>query len=274
MTFGPIIPPSVPYVGGYTGQPIILCNAAPEGPRGLQLSVDFFAQNSTCVYVNFQAGQVSNPISQIAALYVDNNSNPYPTEIYFSDTGFRFTVAAFSQSYVPVVAKALAFYVINGGGPGPQSPCNIWVLNTFIPGFSATEQYPGVIYTPRDGENGEAVPVAWAQTFQQTYYPVDTPVTFNITLSILKRLTVHLDKTMGTGDLTFTLTSNNNAISSIFTYKLLSTFNGTTMEMWDMKPIFDSDDLNVITSNLTVNINVVSANFSPNANFVVTYWVN
>lgn len=161
------IPASVPYNGSLQGYPTKFLKKAPEGPKVVSLQIDFAVNGgpNNCVAVNLNVLNVP-PLSQIAAIWVDNSSNNFATEIVFQDTGFRVTVPPLTGEFHPVLTNYLSFVVFNQGKATGKSICNIFVMNEHIDGFANNENIPGVNYVI--DSNGNIVPLLVGDLYQFT----------------------------------------------------------------------------------------------------------
>jgi hypothetical protein len=87
------------------------------------------------------AAQRQIPISQIAALYVDNSLNPSNVVVVFPDTNFAVTVPANSSGYYPVITNGVRFFTYNQLVPTASDHTIIQILN-FLPPALAVASGP------------------------------------------------------------------------------------------------------------------------------------
>lgn len=146
MTIPPPIAGAVAYGGNYQTIPITTRNTPPggEGPKSIPGVINWAGSPGTnpgsAIAVLFNASlQTVAPISQIAAIYVDNtNCQADNITFYFPDTQFQFDVPAFTSGWFPVATNGLQFYIIASNPiPGDQTVFN--VFNIPIRPFAITE---------------------------------------------------------------------------------------------------------------------------------------
>lgn len=81
----------------------------PEGDRFISAEIDWRTPGiGNCVQFQLSAGVV--PISQVAALYVDNARCGSDVSFLFGDSGFVLAVPAYAEGLYPVLTNALMFY--------------------------------------------------------------------------------------------------------------------------------------------------------------------
>lgn len=137
-----LYPPPTPLIGTFAGQPNGLCKPPPEGPRAVRVSIDFTTQSiapNFSVSINLQNTAVAtNPISQIASVYIDNSNNSNNVNIYFPDTQYFIEVAALSQGYYPVITNALQAIVWNSA-VNTNDTVVLFFMNNFVTNYSISE---------------------------------------------------------------------------------------------------------------------------------------
>lgn len=150
-----IVPPlPVPYPATLSGQPTKLCVAPPEGPRMVRVPINFSTQagSQACVSVNLQnISSATNPISQIASIYVDNSANTNQVNIYFPDTQYFLQLPAKSQGYYPVQTNTLQFTCWNSA-VNTNDSVRLFVMNNFVTNYEVNENTLSQVYLL--GSNG------------------------------------------------------------------------------------------------------------------------
>ena len=120
-----IVPPSLAYQGPLIAAPGVWNKAPPEGDRMIPVEFDWGANTVTAYRLELSAGNAV-PLSQIAALAVDNSQCGVDVNFLFPDTGFNLRVPAFGNGVFPVITNALSFYAIGTGAAGrDQTVVNI-----------------------------------------------------------------------------------------------------------------------------------------------------
>lgn len=109
-----VIPQSVNYSSPLIGRPARWRHEPREGDRVISAGISWGSANdggpNNCVEVN--CGQVQvNPLSQIAALYVNNLGSEADVSFLFISSQFKLTVPARSEGLFPVESSDTRFYV-------------------------------------------------------------------------------------------------------------------------------------------------------------------
>jgi hypothetical protein len=122
------------YTGNYVSLPAAMLKPPVEGNRSVPVSINWLAAGIAPGYtIAFDAtSQRVVPISQIAALYIDNTTNVSNVVIYFPDTNFEIIAPSESSGFYPVVTNQLRFFAFCQTVPTAQDRTFIQVLN-FLP---------------------------------------------------------------------------------------------------------------------------------------------
>lgn len=136
--------PITAYRGNYVSLPAAMLKPPVEGNRSVPISIlwtrDGTSPGNT---VEFNAAsQRVTPISQIAALYIDNSSNPSNVGVIFPDTNFMVTAPANSLGYYPVISNGLRFYAFNELLPQANDRTIMQVLNFLPPALAIASGPP------------------------------------------------------------------------------------------------------------------------------------
>lgn len=131
-----VLPPYVPYQGTPVQTPGTWNRKPREGDKQIQMEFDWSTQGgpNNCIYNNLSSGNVV-PISQIAALAVDNSHCGVDVLFLFPDTGFKLNVPAFGGGVFQVFTNATAFYALAQGAGGNDNTV-VMVLNSLPPPIS------------------------------------------------------------------------------------------------------------------------------------------
>lgn len=132
-----VIPPFVQYQGPLVPLRGLWRTAPPEGEKFVTCEIDWGAttSGSNCVQIQLTSNSVV-PLSQIAALNVDNSQCGSDVQFLFPDSGAMLVVAAYCQGLFPVFTNALQFYVTAptvSTGPGSADRTIFQVLNSIPP---------------------------------------------------------------------------------------------------------------------------------------------
>ena len=103
-----------------------------EGDKFVSAEIDWLSPGiNNCVQFQL-SGNSPVPLSQIAALYVDNARCGSDVTFLFGDSGFVLVVPAYCEGLYPVLTNALMFYV---SAPGAQLPdiTVVQILNSIPP---------------------------------------------------------------------------------------------------------------------------------------------
>lgn len=143
-----IIPPNVPYQSPIVSLPAFWDRVPIEGARLVPIEIDWQASGASCIA--FNVGNLStNPISQIAAMTVDNSASGNDVAILFPDVGQVLDIPAYETVTATVFTGGTAFYVQNIGTPSTDTT-RIIVHNTVPPVLSI----PKSEFSASAGANG------------------------------------------------------------------------------------------------------------------------
>jgi hypothetical protein len=126
--------PTTAFDGNYASLPVAMLKPPIEGNRAIPMNIAWAFDAMPPGYsieFNAQARQTT-PISQIAALYVDNTNNHSNVVIVFNDTNFELVVAANTAGFFPVVTNGVRFFIWPKLVPNNQDATYVEVLN-FLP---------------------------------------------------------------------------------------------------------------------------------------------
>lgn len=111
--------------------------APPEGDQYINFEIDWSLQGGAShnVQVNVAGGGYI-PISQIAALSIDNTDSDADVSFVFPDSGYTLTVPAKASLITPVFTNSLTFYVVSPSAAAPDV-VRFGVLNSVPPPVAA-----------------------------------------------------------------------------------------------------------------------------------------
>lgn len=117
--------PMVPLRGLWNRRP-------PEGDRFVSAEIDWLTPGiNNCVQFQL-SGNSPVPLSQIAALYVDNARCGSDVTFMFGDSGFLLVVPAYAEGLYPVLTNALMFYC-SAPQAVPSDVTVVQILNSIPP---------------------------------------------------------------------------------------------------------------------------------------------
>lgn len=135
------------YTGNYVSFAASTLKPPVEGNRTIPIILDWLRMGTAPNYpIHFNArSQQVVPISQIAALHVDNTRCSETVVVYFPDTQFEVVVPSASEGFYPVVTNGLEFFAWVATTPTASDETVVQVLNFLPPPmqFGQTTALPG-----------------------------------------------------------------------------------------------------------------------------------